>query len=56
MKTSSLVVCFTAVSQIADALRKAEVAHAEYERSLGHRDDNWAQWYAEFMIGNRPAA
>ena len=31
-------------------LREAEKAHAEYEHSLGHRDEDWATWYAEFII------
>ena len=31
-------------------LQEAEAAHAEYERKLGHRDDNWADWYATFLL------
>jgi hypothetical protein len=31
-------------------LRKAEKAHAEYEYALGHRDYDWATWYAGFII------
>ena len=31
-------------------LREAEKAHAEYEYALGHRDDDWATWYAGFII------
>ena len=31
-------------------LRQAEEAHGEYEKRLGHRDDNWASWYAEFIV------
>lgn len=34
---------------LADLLRKAEKAHAEYEKVLGHRDDDWADWYAEWI-------
>lgn len=33
-------------------LREAEEAHAEYERGLGHRDDNWPAWYAEYIFGH----
>lgn len=25
-------------------LREAETKHAEYERSLGHADPDWARW------------
>jgi hypothetical protein len=31
-------------------LREAEKAHGEYEQKLGHRDDNWPSWYAEFIV------
>ncbi len=31
-------------------LQEAEKAHAEYEYALGHRDDDWATWYAAFII------
>ena len=35
---------------IAELLREAEVAHAEYEKELGKRDLNWPEWYAEFIV------
>lgn len=38
---------------IAADLRAAETAHAEYEKTLGHRDENWADWYAEYIISHR---
>jgi hypothetical protein len=28
------------------ALVRAEAAHAAYEKTLGHRDEDWARWYA----------
>jgi hypothetical protein len=31
-------------------LREAEKAHGAYEQKLGHRDDNWPSWYAEFIV------
>lgn len=34
---------------LAGAMRRAELAHAEYEKTLGMRDSNWSEWYAEFM-------
>jgi hypothetical protein len=30
-------------------LRAAEEAHGEYEKELGHRDDDWPVWYARFI-------
>lgn len=37
--------------ELEEALLQAETAHAEYEKALGHRDSNWAAWYAEFIVG-----
>jgi hypothetical protein len=31
-------------------LKEAEKAHTEYEYALGHRDSDWATWYAGFII------
>ena len=31
-------------------LKEAEKVHAEDEYALGHRDDDWATWYAGFII------
>jgi hypothetical protein len=31
-------------------LREAEAAHGEYEKKLGHRDDDWPVWYARFIV------
>ncbi len=36
--------------QLAALLRQAEQAHAEYEKGLGKRDDDWPAWYAEFIM------
>jgi hypothetical protein len=38
------------VNELADLLRKAEAAHADYEKSLGHRDDDWPTWYAKYVL------
>lgn len=39
-------------STLTKALKAAEKAHAEYEKLLGHRDDDWAEWYAAWMISH----
>jgi hypothetical protein len=36
--------------QLAALLRQAEKAHGEYERALGHRDDDWPTWYAAYIV------
>ena len=36
--------------ELARLLREAEQAHAEYERGLGHRDEDWPSWYAGWIL------
>lgn len=40
------------VEALAEMLREAEAAHGEYEKTVlgGKRDENWADWYAEFIV------
>jgi catechol 2,3-dioxygenase-like lactoylglutathione lyase family enzyme len=37
-------------SELADALRRAEAAHGEHEKRLGHADADWSDWYADYMV------
>ena len=41
---------FASARELADALRRAERAHGEHERQLGHADADWPAWYADFMV------
>ncbi len=36
--------------ELARLLREAEHAHAEYEKELGRRDEDWASWYAGWIV------
>ena len=36
--------------ELAELLRQAEKAHADYVRELGHSDDKWPQWYATYIV------
>ena len=36
--------------RLAELLREAEQAHAAYERDLGHRDEDWPTWYADYIV------
>jgi hypothetical protein len=38
------------VDELAALLRSAETAHADYETKLGHRDDDWPTWYAQYVL------
>lgn len=35
---------------LAELLKEAEKAHAEYEKMLGAKDADWANWYADFIL------
>ena len=42
---------FTSPADLAAALRRAAAAHGEHEtRTGGQRDENWPDWYAEYMV------
>jgi hypothetical protein len=41
---------FTSSTDLAAALRRAEAAHGEHEKRIGHRDAQWADWYAEYLL------
>jgi catechol 2,3-dioxygenase-like lactoylglutathione lyase family enzyme len=44
---------FASANDLASAFRRAEAAHGEHEKLLGHRDENWADWYAAYMIAEQ---
>jgi catechol 2,3-dioxygenase-like lactoylglutathione lyase family enzyme len=45
---------FASVSDLANALRRAEAAHGEHEkRTGGQRDANWPDWYAQYMAAEQ---
>jgi catechol 2,3-dioxygenase-like lactoylglutathione lyase family enzyme len=41
---------FTSSTELASALRRAEAAHGEHEKRIGQRDENWPDWYAEYIV------
>src|SRR5580658_4539733 len=47
------VTSFSSASDLASALRRAEAAHGEHEKRLGHRDENWPDWYAAYMVASQ---
>ncbi|TIM05615.1 VOC family protein [Mesorhizobium sp.] len=45
---------FASVSDLASAFRRASAAHGEHEaRNGGQRDENWPDWYAEYMVAEQ---
>jgi len=47
------VTSFASVRDVADALRRASVAHGEHEKRIGAADPNWADWYAAYMVAEQ---
>jgi catechol 2,3-dioxygenase-like lactoylglutathione lyase family enzyme len=41
---------YTSAGELAAALRRAEAAHGEHEKRIGHADADWPDWYADFMV------
>jgi catechol 2,3-dioxygenase-like lactoylglutathione lyase family enzyme len=41
---------FTSSSELATALRRAAAAHGEHEKKIGKHDENWPDWYADYMV------
>jgi catechol 2,3-dioxygenase-like lactoylglutathione lyase family enzyme len=44
------VTSFNSAGDLAAALRRAESAHGEHEKRIGHADPDWPDWYAEYMV------
>jgi len=41
---------FASSADVAAALRRASVAHGEHEKRTGGHDDNWPDWYADYIV------
>jgi catechol 2,3-dioxygenase-like lactoylglutathione lyase family enzyme len=41
---------FTSSSELARALRRAAAAHGEHEKRTGGHDENWQDWYADYIV------
>ena len=52
-RIDSGVTSFGSASDLASAFRRAEAAHGEHEKRLGHRDENWPEWYAAYMVAEQ---
>ncbi len=37
-------------ADLAAALRRAAAAHGRHEAEIGHADENWPDWYAQYMV------
>jgi catechol 2,3-dioxygenase-like lactoylglutathione lyase family enzyme len=44
---------FGSSSDLANAMRRASVAHGEHEKRIGAADANWPDWYADYMVAEQ---
>jgi hypothetical protein len=44
---------FASAADLADAMRRASVAHGEHEKRIGEADENWPDWYAAYMVAEQ---
>jgi catechol 2,3-dioxygenase-like lactoylglutathione lyase family enzyme len=44
---------YASVADLANAMRRASVAHGEHEKRTGEADENWPDWYAAYMVAEQ---
>lgn len=44
---------YASSTDLASALRRAEAAHGQHEKRIGHADKDWLDWYARFMCAEQ---
>ena len=44
---------FASTPDLANAIRRASVAHGEHEKRIGEADENWPDWYAAYMVAEQ---
>jgi hypothetical protein len=44
---------YDSAAELAAALRRAAAAHGRHEAEIGHADENWPDWYAQYMVDEK---
>jgi len=52
-RVDSATTSFASTSDLANALRRAEAAHGEHEKRIGHADPDWPDWYSSYIIAEQ---
>jgi catechol 2,3-dioxygenase-like lactoylglutathione lyase family enzyme len=52
-RVDSATTSFASATDLAGALRRAEAAHGEHEKRIGHADPNWPDWYASYIVAEQ---
>ncbi|MCW2522222.1 MAG: Glyoxalase/bleomycin resistance protein/dioxygenase [Frankiales bacterium] len=56
-RVDSAETAFTSATDLANAMRRASIAHGEHEkRQGGEFDVNWPDWYASYMVAEQKGA
>jgi hypothetical protein len=52
-RVDSSVTSFGSARDLAEAMRRASVAHGEHEQRTGKADPDWPAWYAAYMVSEQ---
>jgi catechol 2,3-dioxygenase-like lactoylglutathione lyase family enzyme len=52
-RTNRETTTYTSVGDLANAMRRAAVAHGRHEARIGEADPNWPDWYAAYMVAEQ---
>jgi catechol 2,3-dioxygenase-like lactoylglutathione lyase family enzyme len=52
-RIDSAATTFGSAGDLANAMRRASVAHGEHEKRIGEADANWPDWYAAYMVAEQ---
>src|SRR5512133_2538297 len=52
-RIDSAATTFGSASDLANAMRRAAVAHGSHEARSGESDENWPAWYATYMVAEQ---
>jgi catechol 2,3-dioxygenase-like lactoylglutathione lyase family enzyme len=49
-RADALATTFTSAVELVGALRRAAAAHGEHQKVTGQHDENWPDWYADYVV------
>ena len=52
-RIDSAATTFGSASDLANAMRRAAMAHGSHEARIGESDENWPDWYATYMVAEQ---
>ena len=52
-RVDSTTTDYSSVADLANAMRRASVAHGQHEARIGQADANWPDWYAAYMVAEQ---